>query len=206
MDLYKRFILPRFLNSVMGSAELEGFRPKVVSLAKGVVLEIGMGPGHNLPFYRNILKLYALEPSKELTIMAQKRAEEVNFPVEFLHASAEQIPLPDQSVDTVLSTWTLCSVASPQKTLSEIARVLKPGGKFIFIEHGLSPSLFVRAIQKTLTPFTKYFTGNCHMNRNIKELIRDAGFMIAINKEFSQRLYRPLIYNTEGSAVKNSSV
>ena len=201
MGLYRKLVLPRFLNSVMGSTELKKFRPEVVSAASGAVLEIGVGPGYNISLYKNISKLYALEPSQELINIAKRRATGLLFPIEFLEASAEHIPLPESSVDTVVSTWTLCSVTQPKKSLNEVLRVLRPGGLFVFIDHGASSNLFIRAIQKILTPFTKHFTGNCHMDRDIKKLILDAGFTISNSKEFSQRLFKPLIYNTQGVAV-----
>lgn len=185
----------------MGSSELKKFRPEATGAAEGTVLEIGVGPGYNIPLYRNIRKLYALEPSQELLEVAQTHVTQNSFPVEFLHAGAEHIPLPDNSIDTVVSTWTLCSIEHPNAALKEIARVLKPGGKFIFIEHGASPRAPARLLQKILTPFTKHFTGNCHMDRNIEKLITDAGYTISITKKFPQNLFSPLIYNTQGVAL-----
>jgi ubiquinone/menaquinone biosynthesis C-methylase UbiE len=199
MGIYRKFILPRLLDSAMGSAEIEKLRPGVLSAASGVVLEIGAGAGHNLPFYKNISKLYALEPSKELTKIAAERAGALGFPVEFLDAKAENIPLPDGSVDTVVSTWTLCSIGDPEEALKKIRRVLRPDGRFIFIDHGISPKPLVRTLQKSMTPFTKYFTGNCHMDRDIKKLICDAGFSIKKLDQFAEKS-KPLMYNSRGVA------
>lgn len=197
---YQKHILPRLLNAAMSRAEFEKIRPRVLAEASGIVLEIGVGAGHNLPLYTNVSKLYALEPSEELVAVAKTRAEHLSFPVEFLIAGAEDIPLSDQSVDTVVSTWTLCSVGDPKKVLSEIKRVLQPEGKFVFVDHGASPNTFVRVIQTIGTSITKYFTGNCHYNRPIEVLLKEAGFTIAKMSHPSER-FKPLIYNYQGVAT-----
>lgn len=198
---YRRKIVPKLLNSEMGSEELEKIRRDVLVDATGTVLEIGVGPGYNIPLYRNISKLYALEPSKELVEIARTRIGSVSFSVKFLNSGAESIPLLDQSVDTVVSTWTLCSVNDPQKVLREIARVLRTEGRFIFVDHGASHSRFVHIVQTALTSFTKYFTGNCHYNRSIETIIRDAGFEIQKIKHPAEK-GKPLIYNYQGIAIK----
>lgn len=172
-------------------------RPQVIEQAKGIVLEIGVGAGHNLSLYKNASKVFALEPSKELSAIAKKR--NVNIPIEFLDTSAEQIPLTDHSVDTVVSTWTLCSVGNPEAVLKEIKRVLRPGGKFLFADHGASPNLLIRFVQNTLTPISKYLTGNCHLNRDIPELVKKAGFNIE-KIEHPREHFKPLIYNCQGVA------
>lgn len=196
---YNKIIVPRLLNSAMGSSEFEKIRRVVVAEASGIVLEIGLGPGYNFPFYKNISKLYALEPSRELTEIAKTRTNSLSFPVDFLKARAENIPLPDQSVDTVVSTWTMCSVHDPRKVLEEIKRVLKTGGKFVFVDHGASPNKITRTVQKVLTPITKPFTGNCHYDRPIEKLIEEAGFQIE-KMEHPQERSRPLVYNYQGVA------
>ena len=184
----------------MGSEELEKIRQEVLQDASGIVLEIGIGPGYNLALYKNISKLYALEPSKELTEIAKTRSGSVNFPIEFLNTGAENIQLPDQSIDTVVSTWTLCSVNDPKKVLQEIKRVLKPDGKFIFVDHGASPNAGIRAIQTISTSVTKYFTGNCHYDRQLEKLIKEAGFDIEKIEHPAER-FKPLIYNYQGVAI-----
>lgn len=198
---YRRVIVPRLLNSVMGSEEHEEPRREVLQDASGVVLEIGVGPGYNIPIYRGISKLYALEPSRELIDIAKTRAGFVSFPVEFLNTGAENIPLPDGSVDTVVSTWTLCSVTDPKKVLGEIARVLKPRGHFTFADHGASPNKGIHIAQKAFTSVTKYFTGNCHCDRQIDKLIKETGFSIQKMKHPRER-FKPMIYNYQGVAVQ----
>ncbi len=181
-------------------------RLDVASKARGVVLEIGFGSGYNLPFYKHIKKLYALEPLKEMYLLAESRLSKVAFPVEYLKNSAEDIPLPDSSIDTVVSTWVLCSVPNPQKALKEITRVLKPGGRFIFVEHGRTDNKFFAFIQFLLTPVTRKFTGNCHLDRKIDDLIFMAGFVFEDIEKLPEE-GRPLMFSYRGVAVttpKNS--
>lgn len=197
---YQNKVVPKLLNSEMGGEELKKIRREVLQDARGVVLELGVGPGYNIPLYNNISKLYALEPSGELVEIAKTRVGGVSFPVEFLSVGAESIPLPDHSIDTVVSTWTLCSVSDPQKVLQEIRRVLKPQGKFVFADHGASPRMGVRLAQKLFTAVSKYFTGNCHYDRDIERLIKEAGFKIE-GIEYFPEDHKPLIYNYQGAAT-----
>lgn len=198
---YERVVLPRLLNSEMGSKELESIRREVLAEASRITLEIGVGPGHNLPLYKKISKLYALEPSKELIDLAKARAASLSFPVEFLNVGAEDIPLADRSIDTVVSTWTLCSVTDPRRVLREIARVLRKSGRFIFAEHGASPNSCIHTAQKAYTFVTKRFTGNCHYDRPIGKLIEGAGLHIQKMERLPER-FRPLIYNYQGIAIR----
>ena len=184
----------------MRSVDCNGTRSDIASRAHGVVLEIGFGSGYNLPFYNGITKLYALEPSTELYKLAKERVETALFPVEYLQDSAEKIPLPDKSIDTVVSTWVLCSIPDPHKALLEIERVLKPGGQFIFVEHGKSPKLINSVIQKLITPVTRLFTGNCHLDRKIDDLIIDSGLVMENIHMFPEKR-RPLMFSYRGVAV-----
>ncbi len=197
---YQKKIVPRLLNSGMGSGELTAMRRDVLAHATGVVLELGVGPGYNLQIYKNISKLYALEPSSELIEIAKSRAESLPYTLEFLNAPAENIPLPPNSVDTVVSTWTLCSVSDLKQVLREVSRVLRREGKFIFIEHGSSPKKPLHVVQQLLTVVTKHFTGNCHYDREIEKSIREAGFTIEEMRHPKER-YKPLIYNYRGVAT-----
>jgi ubiquinone/menaquinone biosynthesis C-methylase UbiE len=197
---YQKNIVPRLLNSVMGSKDFEKLRSVVLEQATGIVLEIGVGPGYNFPFYKNITKLYALEPSKELIEIAQTRSGSLTYPIAYVNTGAENIPLPDCSVDTVISTWTLCSVSDPSSVLQEVRRVLKPGGKFVFVDHGASPNVVIRVLQSISTAITKYFTGNCHYDRQLAKLISEAGFSITQMEHPSER-FKPLLYNYQGVAI-----
>lgn len=183
----------------MDSEDLQKIRRDVLAEVSGVVLEIGIGPGYNLPLYKNVEKLYALEPSKELIEIAKARAVALSFQIEFLNSEGEHIPLPDHSIDTVVSTWTMCSVKDPKKVLAEIARVLRPQGMFVFVDHGAAPNVGLRVLQKLFTFFTKYFTGNCHYDRKLDVLIKEAGFTV-IQMTHPRERRVSLTYNFQGIA------
>ena len=178
MNLYEKYILPRFLNCVCSSKPMGYQRQKVVPFAKGNVLEVGMGSGLNLPFYdkSKIKKIWGLDPSQELKRMASKVAIEEGLTVDFLVSKAEEIPLPDNQVDTVLITYTMCTISEVKKANKEMKRVLKPDGKMIFCEHGRSPDQDVFKWQKRLNPYWKRIAGGCNLYRNIPDLIEDSGF------------------------------
>lgn len=198
MGLYKKYILPRLINLAMRDESNANERANLVPRASGVVLEIGFGSGLNLPFYTaGITKLYALDPSKELLNLARERVKKVSFPIEFLAASAEKIPLRDDTVDTVVTTWTLCSIPRPEQALREAKRVLRAGGKFIFIEHGWSPEKNVARWQNRLNPIWKVIAGGCQLNRKIDDLLAQADFeIIELKKEYQKRRnHKPKILN-----------
>ena len=181
MGLYSRLILPRVLDCAMKYDELTDLRAAVIPGARGVVLEVGIGSGLNLPFYSTtvVTQVYGIDPSADLLAMAQKKIASLPFPVTLMNQSADRIPLGDVSVDTVVVTWSLCSIPNPMTTLQEMRRVLKPDGRLIFIEHGLSPDARVQSWQNRLTPIWRRLAGGCHLNRKMDELIRSSGFSIA---------------------------
>lgn len=184
----------------MKKEALEEYRPGVVGSASGVVLEVGFGPGLNLPYYQNVTNLYAVDPSEELFKLAKEKIDKVSFPVKYFSVSAEQIPLADNSVDTVVSTWSLCSIPHPENALKEIFRALKPNGKFCFIEHGKSSNNFVATWQKILTPISKCVAGGCNMDREIERLIINAGFRMEKLKKIPQK-NMPLTFMYQGVAI-----
>jgi ubiquinone/menaquinone biosynthesis C-methylase UbiE len=178
-NLYNRCVLPGLINFAMTRGEATRLRAANVPAARGVVLDIGIGSGLNLPFYtRGVTRLYGVDPSAELLAMAKEKAAAAPFPVELLNQDANKIPLGDAAVDSVVVTWSLCSIADPAAALREMRRVLKPDGTLIFVEHGLAPDAGVRKWQNRLTPFWRPFTGGCHLNRKMDDLVRDAGFTI----------------------------
>lgn len=201
MNFYNKYILPKLLNYEMNDKNLEKDRTDVAEKASGDVLEIGFGSGLNLPFYKNITKLYALDPSSELFNLAKERISTASFPIEYINASAEKIPLLDNSIDTVVSTWSLCSIPDLASALKEVRRVLKPGGKFLFIEHGLSPKSTIGKFQKILTPISKCYAGGCHLDRKINGLIIESGFEIQ-SLENAVEKFKPLLYMYKGIATK----
>jgi len=185
----------------MRPAEFNETRKEVANQASGTVLEIGFGSGYNLPFYKDINKLYALDPSLELFVYAKNHIASASFPVEYLQNSAEKIPLEDSSIDTVVSTWSLCSIPDLPKALKEIKRVLKPSGRFLFIEHGQSPKTINSAVQKLFTQVTRHFTGNCHLDRKMNDFITDSGLIIE-SIEMLPEEGRPLMFSYQGVAVR----
>lgn len=200
MKFYNQKILPLLLDSAMSKKKIEVYRPGVVKHAEKTVLEIGFGSGLNIPYYKNITKLIALEPSEEIYNLAKERVAQASFPIEYLKASAEKIPLADTSVDTVVSTWTMCSIPDPEIALREIRRVLKPEGKFVFIEHGKSAEKPMAFFQKICTPFSKNFTGGCHLDRNIEDLILNNGFELIELEKFTIKPKILLMYMYKGVA------
>ena len=176
MSLYQKYLLPKLLNWAMKAPALSKLRSELIPSAEGKVLEVGMGSGLNLPHYDGISGLIGLEPSEELQNLAEDMLTHADFPSEMLTGSAEDIPLESNTFDTVVMTWTLCSVTDPVVALSEIKRVIKPGGKVIFAEHGKSPDQNIRKLQKTLNPLWSRIAGGCQLNREIVDLYESSGF------------------------------
>ncbi|MDC0453769.1 class I SAM-dependent methyltransferase [Gammaproteobacteria bacterium] len=205
MGLYNKYVLPKVLNCTCGSKPINYQRKKVVPLAKGLVLDVGIGSGLNIPFYdmSKIDKVIGLDPSEELNNLAIDVAEENNVDVDFMLCGAEDIPLPDNHVDTVLITYTMCTIPEVMEANKEMLRVLKPEGRLIFCEHGLAPDPNVAKWQSRIDPIWGKIAGGCHLNRNIPELITSAGFEI----ENMKQMYLPSTpsfagYNYWGSATK----
>ncbi len=180
MGFYDRKILPFLINRACGIGPIRAQRQKVVPQARGEVLEIGIGSGLNLPYYDSALvqKVWGLEPSAEMRARAAKLAAKASVPVSFLDLPGEEIPLDDQSVDTVLVTYTLCTIPDVATALRQMRRVLRPDGRLIFSEHGQAPDPSVRRWQDRLDPIWGRFSGGCHLNRPIDALIRQGGFEI----------------------------
>ncbi|MBE0627919.1 MAG: class I SAM-dependent methyltransferase [Burkholderiales bacterium] len=201
MSLYDRWILPRALDLAMRNKEVTRHRAALVPGARGVVLEVGIGSGLNFPFYGpQVERFYAIDPSEALLRMARKRARSVSFPVEFFARSGEAIPIENHSVDTVVTTFTLCTIADPLAALREMRRVLKPAGRLLFAEHGLAPDASVRRWQHRCNPLWNRIAGGCNLDRKMDELIVTAGFRIAeLTVEYAKGP-RPLSYIYAGSA------
>ncbi|MBL6958624.1 MAG: class I SAM-dependent methyltransferase [Rhodospirillales bacterium] len=204
MGFYEKHILPRGIDWVMRFPAAATERHQLVPQARGTVLEVGIGSGLNLPFYdSSVSRLYGLDPSPELRRMAEKRAIHAPFPVDFLGTVAEEIPLASDSTDTVLTTWTLCSVDEPDRALAEMRRVLRPDGRLIFIEHGRSPEASVSRWQHRLDPIWTRFAGGCRLTRPMDELIRQAGFRLARQETGYIPGPRLLSYHYRGIALKD---
>ena len=178
MSLYNKYILPKFLNCACGSKPINYQRQKVVPLAKGKVLDIGIGSGLNIPFYNSdkIDQVVGIDPSHELIELAKELANESKASIDFVIGSAESIPYPDNFFDTVLVTYTMCTIPNVVIANKEIWRVLKEDGRLIFCEHGLAPDKKISKWQNRIDPFWGKIAGGCHLNRDIQKLITDAGF------------------------------
>ena len=185
MSFYDKYILPKVLNCTCASKPIRYQRDKIVPLAEGVVLDVGIGSGLNIPFYNKskINYLYGLDPSKELLDIAKSIAKENQLEVDFLQCSAESIPLPDKSIDTVLITYTMCTIPDVALSNSEIMRVLKDDGKLLFCEHGLAPDKNIAKWQKRINPLWGKIAGGCNLNRDIPKLISSSGFKISNMEE-----------------------
>lgn len=204
MGFYSDVILPRLCDLAMRNKLLVPIRQRVIGAAEGRVLEIGVGSGLNLPFYRpEVAEVLALEPAPRLVAMARSASRDARMPVRFLEASAEAIPLDRHSVDTIVTTWTLCSIPQAATALAEMRRVLRPGGKLLFVEHGLAPDDSVRRWQDRLTPAWRCIAGGCHLNRPIRIMIEDAGFRIDRVETGYIPGPRPMTFMYEGSARPN---
>lgn len=180
MNIYERYILPHAINCACGTKPIRKQREKVVPLCEGRVLEIGMGSGLNLPYYDKdkIEFVWGLEPSEGMRVRAQKNITNSDLEVKWLDLPSEEIPLEDDSVDSILLTYTLCTIPDWQKALEQMRRVLKPNGKLIFSEHGLAPDKKVQKWQNRLDKPWGVIAGGCHLNRDIPALIKQSGLVI----------------------------
>jgi ubiquinone/menaquinone biosynthesis C-methylase UbiE len=202
MSFYEDHILPHLINLTMRNSYLVPYRERVISAAEGRVLEIGIGSGLNLPFYGpQVQEILGLEPSRRLVAMAQRAARQSSSVVTLIEGSAETIPLYDRSIDTVVTTWTLCTIPEALQALGEMRRVLKSGGQLLFVEHGLAPEEGVQKWQHRLTPIWKRIGGGCHLNRRIRSLIETAGFRITgLENSYLPKAPRMMGYLYEGRA------
>ena len=202
MSLYQKYLLPRIINFTCGLEPTMKQREKVVPLAEGRVLEIGIGSGLNLPFYApgKVRHLWGLEPSRDMWALASAKLDQTGFPVEFLEAGAEAIPLEDGSADTILITYTLCTIPDPRLALEEMRRVLKPDGRLVFCEHGRAPDERVSRWQDRLNPVWRRFGGGCNLNRPIATLIQQAGFDTTGMESLYIPGWRPASFNYWGTA------
>lgn len=202
MTFYEDRVLPHLIDFACSAKPNRKQREKVVPLAEGDVLEIGFGSGLNLPFFdsRKVRKVWGLEPSDGMRRKAQAMLDASDLDVEFIDLPGESIPLETNSVDTVLVTYTLCTIADAVTALEGMRRVLKPGGSLLFCEHGIAPDARVRRWQHRLNPAWSRVAGGCNMNRDIPNLIAEAGFEVTVD----ERMYVPgikmLCYNYWGRA------
>jgi ubiquinone/menaquinone biosynthesis C-methylase UbiE len=202
MGFYRERVVPHLINLSMRNAHFLPYRRRVIGAADGRVLEIGIGSGLNLPFYgAKVREIFGLEPSPRLAAMAERASRKTGRAVNLVEGSAEAIPMDSGSFDTVVTTWTLCSIPEAVKALGEMRRVLKPGGQLLFVEHGLAPEQNVQKWQHRLTPVWKRIGGGCHLDRPIRTLVETAGFdIVALENSYLPRAPQALGYFYEGRA------
>jgi len=202
MGIYNRLIVPRLIELAMRNDQLTGYRKQVIQQARGAVLEIGIGSGVNLPLYSPaVSSLVAIDPSSELLKRAKERAANAVAPVWFVRATAEHLPFADAVFDTIVMTWTLCSIPHPIVALREMRRVLNPQGRLVFVEHGLSPEPGIAWWQRCLTPFWCRMSGGCHLDREMDDLIRSVGFALGTLETGYMKGPKPWTYMYQGSAM-----
>jgi len=184
MGLWSRYVLPRLVDRLCGAEEVSALRAEIVPQARGEVLEVGFGTGHNLPFYdpAQVERVFGLEPAEEMFALSQRRAP-VPFPVERLALEGERIPLAPESVDTVVVTFTLCSIPDVARALDGMRRVLRPEGRLLFLEHGAARELRVRRWQERVNPLWSRAFGGCQLTRDVPALLRGAGFAVEALRE-----------------------
>lgn len=204
MGFYSKHILPSLINLTCKTSSLTKQREKVIPFATGNILEIGVGTGLNLPFYnsRNILKLTAIDPYEETWQKREIDISKLDYKFEFVKASAEDLPFKNNTFDTIVITYSLCTIPDVDKALREMSRVLKQDGILIFCEHGVAPDKKVSATQDFINPIWKPLSGGCNLNRNIPELIEKNGFTIQDLKSMYIPGWKFASYNFWGSAKK----
>jgi ubiquinone/menaquinone biosynthesis C-methylase UbiE len=203
VGLYREHVLPRLVDRACGTGELRRWRQQVTAGLSGTVVEIGFGSGLNLPAYPPEVRLvYAVEPAMTARRLAEERIAASHVHVEHIALRGESIPLDDDSCDGALSTFTLCTIPRVEAALDEVHRVLRPGGRFHFLEHGLSPDPSVATWQRRLEPFQKRLADGCHLTRDPTELVRAAGFDIQRVESRYATGPKPWTWLTEGAAIK----
>jgi SAM-dependent methyltransferase len=203
MGLYRDRVLPRIVDLALRGSEVEEMRARVAAGLDGEVLEIGFGSGLNIPHYPDGLKkVWAVDPAAAGRKLAAKRAAVSPVPIEYIGLDAQRLPVGDASADHVLCTWTLCTIPEPMVALAEIIRVLRPGGAFHFVEHGLSPDAKVARMQGRLNPLQRRAFGGCHLDRPIDQLVSASGLELTRLETYYMKGPKATGYTFEGIAVR----
>lgn len=203
MGFYSRKILPYLLDWAMSDQSLTAYRQDVLANVQGEVLEIGFGTGLNLSYYpEDIHKIIAIDANPGVNALAQKRIQASSITVDHRVLNGENLPMADNTFDSVVSTWTLCSIANVEQALKEIYRVLKPGGRFFFVEHGLSNEPNIQVWQNRLTPLQKIIADGCHLNRNIRQLVENQFNTVTLEEFYADKTSKIIGYLYKGVATK----
>lgn len=204
MGFYAEVVEPALVSFACSLPSIAHERAKIVPEAMGAVLEIGFGSGHNAPFYDagKVTRLIGLEPSAAMRRKARRRIEALALPFSWLDLTAEEIPLDAASIDTVVTTFTLCTIPDAAGALRRVRRVLKPDGRLLFLEHGAAPDPAVRRFQDRLDPLWGKLAGGCHLNRDPLALIAAAGFDVArVDRRYARGAPRFAGFLTSGVAI-----
>jgi ubiquinone/menaquinone biosynthesis C-methylase UbiE len=204
MNIYSRLIFPNLIDRVMSGESFANYRKAVLAYASGDVLEIGFGTGLNLAYYPSdkVRQITTVDVNPGMNKIAQKRIAVSPIPVDFQVLNGESLPMADCTFDTVVSTWTLCSIQQLDRAISEIYRVLKPGGKFLFIEHGLSNEPNIQTWQHRLTPIQKVIGDGCHLDRDIKAAIAQKFDLLDVKEFYTPDTPKIGGYFYQGIAIK----
>jgi len=204
MGFYSDVLFPWGMNLTMSGEEFQKQRRAVLQAVDGKILEIGFGSGLNLPHYpETVTELVAVDPNPGMGRYTARQIAQSDIDVDRQVLSGESLPMQDDSFDTVVSTWTLCSIDGVEKALAEVKRVLRPGGQFIFLEHGLSPDKKVSCWQHRLNGIQRIFGDGCNLNRDMRELVADIGFsQLEVENYYFPRVPRFLGYMYRGVATK----
>jgi ubiquinone/menaquinone biosynthesis C-methylase UbiE len=203
VGIYSERVLPRLMNVACGSKQSRPLRERVCAGLHGEVVEIGFGSGHNVPFYPDTVRgVAAVEPSELSWRLARDRVSASTATVERAGRDGQSLPFPDHSFDAALSTWTLCTIPDPVLALTEVRRVLRPGGTLHFLEHGLAPDESVRRWQRRLEPLNSRLAGGCHLTRPILDLLETAGFRVEhVDVFYEAGAPKPMVADSLGLAV-----
>ena len=203
MSVYQERVLPHIINVVMNTKQTREIRQRVCGALKGEVLEIGFGTGHNLPYVpADVTRLVAVEPSQRSIRLAHDRIAGTSFAVDVVGLDGQRLPLEDGTIDTVLCTWSLCTIPDPIAAVAEARRVLRPGGSFHFVEHGRAPDEGVRRWQNRLNGIQQKLGGGCHLNRDIKGIVEAGGMTVAnLDNYYGKGEPKPYAYMYEGIAA-----
>ena len=207
MKFYSQRIFPHFLDRAMSGSNLAKYREETLADVKGNVLEIGFGTGLNISYYpKEIRRITTVDVNPGVHRLAQKRLRASSIAVDHHVLNGEHLPMADETFESVVSTFTLCSISDVEQALKEIYRVLKPGGRFFFAEHGLSCQPRIQVWQHRLTPIQKFVADGCHLNRNIRELVEKQFKAVAIKESSAENLPKVISYIYQGVAVKPNNL
>ena len=204
MGFYEEQVLPRLVDVALSGKQFRELRARVAGQLEGEVLEVGFGSGRNVPHYPSgVKRVRAVDPAVVGRRLARRRVAASPVAVEYIGLDGQDLPVEDGSVDHVLTTWTLCTIADVPRALAEIGRVLRPGGGLHFLEHGRSPDPKVARWQDRLTPLQRRIAGGCHLNRPIDRLVAESGLRVTAMENYYLKGPKPLGYMFEGVAIKD---